>query len=505
MIFVKRVVMRFPIQPLRPAIMAAAFLSLPFSTARGEDNTVILCDRGTRNIPARLVVGTTGRNNALIVTGGAVVNSGAGEIGLGGAHNRVLVSGPDSCWSNQYAITVGISGGWNHVVVADGGRLVNTMRAVIGDNTRNPGNGVTIAGPGSIWQNAGGLTVGWGGLLSSLVVSNGAQVFNTHAVIGRDSSAVSNSVVVSGAGSLWRNDGVLTLGVYGGTNRLRVTDGGVVTATSLRLLSPGNVIEISGGYLFLTNRPLPAVFEPTLSGVPWREIAFSNAFRLEHSSTLGFELDSSHAGNTLPFILVAGPATLDGDLVVRLPPGFQPPPSAIFTLMRFSTLHGNFRNVSSGGRITTADQSGSFRVMITESLLQLIDFEPVQSSRSRPPETPVKEKITSTKPGPEVKPPSVVGTEGTAKIAPVTGPTIPTPPTLPTLRCVVRDGVLGLEFPWNPHRVHRLWISTDLKTWTEIIDPMYEFPTPGIGRWKVQPAPDSTKAAEIHVFRLSVD
>jgi T5SS/PEP-CTERM-associated repeat protein len=496
--------MRLSFQRLLPAIVAMALLWDSFSTALAEDNTVTLCDQGVRNIPGRLVIGSMGSNNALIVTGGAVVNSAASETGLRGTHNRVLVSGANSCWSNEFSFKVGVSGGWNEVVVADGGRLVNSSLAVIGDNTGNPGNRVVITGPGSTWHNRSGLTVGWGGRFSSFTVSNGAQVFNKHAVIGRDTMAVLNSVVVSGEGSLWRNDGLVVLGVYGANNRLKISARAVVTATSLRTLSPGNVIEIAGGHLFLTNHPQRAVQETTLMGVPWREIDFSNSFRLEHSTTLAFELESSHAGNALPFVVVNGPVALDGDLVIRLADAFQASPDAVFTLMKFSTPNGRFRNVSSGERIATADQSGSFRVLISESVLLLTDFQPSGPLLSRRQVTP-EDQRDSSRSDLEAKPPIVPGAGGVEIIpVPAPGPALGTLPALPKLQCVVRDAVLGLEFPWNPQRTYRLWVSTSLQAWTEISEPVFEFPSPGLARWRVEPAPNAAAGAGIQIFRLSV-
>jgi hypothetical protein len=217
---------------------------------------------------------------------------------------------------------------------------------------------------------------------------------------------------------------------------------------------------------------------------------------LETNSVLSFELEGSHAGNALPFIVVDGPAYLGGMLKVRLASGFQPARAAVFSLMTHEKRFGEFQNVSPGRRISTVDGSGSFRLILTDSVMQLTDYE-----SSKP-------LIAETRPGPFPK--SSVKTNlqplslsvATSSIGPNSDAS---PLRSPILRCVLRENLMGLEFPWASNRVHRLWVSTNLQSWTEIPSPVFEFPTPQIGRWRIPVSTNSNTASEIHVFRLSVE
>ncbi len=490
-------VVKCVIERLGYAFAAVAIATLCLSAA-AEDNTVTLCDRGVRNIPSRLVVGWTGTNNALIVTGGAGILSLTGEIGLGGSFNQALITGQGSVWSNQCPFKVGGAGAWNQLIVAGGGLLVNRTLGVIGDNNGIPGNRIVVTDPGSAWQNDGGVTVGWGGAFSSLVVSNGGSVWNTHAVIGRDSAAVSNWVAVSGAGSVWQNAGVLLLGPSGSASRLSIRDRGAVAAASLSVRSPRSSIEISGGYLFLTNSPAPTAADPTLMGTASSSVAPGHSLRLGPSTTLSFELAPSHDGDTQPFIVVGGTAALNGELAVRLAPGFAPSRDSVFTLMKYAETRGAFRNVSSSGRVAISDQPGSFRLLVGETLMQLTDFQ------EGPQAIPDSRAVSAS----SERVPAAPGSAGGQKATPVVvggpgaGPDLEL--SLPSLRCVVRDDALGLEFPWSANRVHRLWVSTNLQSWTEVAAPIIEFPAPGVGRWRVQPAPHDRGSGNIYLFRLSV-
>src|SRR6185369_12432277 len=76
-------------------------------------------------------------------------------------------------------------------------------------------NTAVVTGPGSVWSNSAYMSVGESGRGNLLIVSNGGAVFNTDGFVGFYApGALSNSVIVTGTNSLWKNSGALYVG-YG--------------------------------------------------------------------------------------------------------------------------------------------------------------------------------------------------------------------------------------------------------------------------------------------------
>jgi T5SS/PEP-CTERM-associated repeat protein len=92
---------------------------------------------------------------------------------------------------------------------------------------------------------------------NSLVISNQGQVINGHGFVGYDSSSSSNnSVLVTGSGSVWSNQGGLYVGYSGVSNTLTIANGGSVIASNAYVgfkRVNGNRIDVSGGSLCVTN------------------------------------------------------------------------------------------------------------------------------------------------------------------------------------------------------------------------------------------------------------
>lgn len=205
-----------------------------------------------------LSIGYYGRRNSLIISnGGRVVNS-TGYIGNDStAHgNTVLVTGAGSVWSNRSELYVGYIGAGNSLSVSDGGWVADS-EARIGSTTSSSNNTVWVTGDGSVWTNGFAVYVGLLGAGNSLIISNGAKVFDAYGSIGLYASASNNTVSVTGDGSLWRTTADLYLGTDGAQNTLNILSGGAVLANNLSVgvnsSSTGNLLNVTGGNLTVTN------------------------------------------------------------------------------------------------------------------------------------------------------------------------------------------------------------------------------------------------------------
>jgi len=174
-----------------------------------------------------LLVGYQGGGNQLVVGNGALVADDTGYLGyFASANNNVaVVTGAGSVWSNRLNLNVGFDGAGNQLVVSNGA-FVRANIGQIGFNPSSSNNLALVTGAGSVWSNANELYVGFTGAGNRLVVSNGANVFNSTGTVGGD-GAGNDLAVVTGAGSMWSNASIL-VGNFAASNRLVVSEGGLL-------------------------------------------------------------------------------------------------------------------------------------------------------------------------------------------------------------------------------------------------------------------------------------
>ncbi|VGO21369.1 autotransporter domain-containing protein [Pontiella sulfatireligans] len=198
-----------------------------------EDGGLVLVgDAGTNEIPSTGSVGTIAVGNysgtaEMVVANGSRVESGLGVVGFDtGNSGSVVVTGEGSVWTNS-GLLVG-EGVGSRVSVLDGGRIDSDIGWVgLADGAAN--NSVVVSGTGSLWNVAQEWAVGYAGTSNSLLVADGGRVVNSgYGIIGNASSAHGNSVVVDGAGSVLHNAQGLSIGDFGSGNSLVISDGGVV-------------------------------------------------------------------------------------------------------------------------------------------------------------------------------------------------------------------------------------------------------------------------------------
>lgn len=178
---------------------------------------------------ANLYVGHFGSGNHLIVTNGATVRDVAGILGYANssAGNTTFLGGPSALWSNASFLYVGYNGTFNQLIVTDGGAAFSGL-GYIGAFNFSSNNTVAIDGTGSVWSVTNVLYVGFAGEGNALTILDGGRVSSANGIVGDDTMAAGNSVLVSGRGSIWSNRFDLTVGSGGSGNRLTITDGGAV-------------------------------------------------------------------------------------------------------------------------------------------------------------------------------------------------------------------------------------------------------------------------------------
>jgi T5SS/PEP-CTERM-associated repeat protein len=232
----------------------------------GKDNSVLVTGGNSLwNISSNLVVGDYGTSNRVTIANGGRINCVTAYLGgsisstaTGAAtNNSMLVTDANSILNATNGVRVGSFAGKCSFVVTNAGRVQSGGSTVVGVNSACSNNVVVIAGAGTVWTNASVFTMGSFGGNNLMTVSGGAQLFNTRGTVGN--AAASNLVVVTDAGSLWNNATELWIGntVNSVGNQLLVMNNGTVLTTNLLVSvsssAANNMVTVAGGNLLATN------------------------------------------------------------------------------------------------------------------------------------------------------------------------------------------------------------------------------------------------------------
>jgi T5SS/PEP-CTERM-associated repeat protein/uncharacterized repeat protein (TIGR03803 family) len=155
-------------------------------------------------------------------------------------------------------LLIGVSGGTSALSITNGGTVYNGI-GYIGYNSSSSSNTVLVSGTGSIWTNTSDLEVGYNGAGNGLIISNGGAVYNGYGNIGLNSTTSSNNLVlVSGNGSVWNNRNEVNVGVSGAGNELIISNGGGVYDVNGLLgynaSGSNNLVLVSGNGSVWNNR-----------------------------------------------------------------------------------------------------------------------------------------------------------------------------------------------------------------------------------------------------------
>ncbi len=326
---------------------------------------------------AQFVVGDNG-TGSLLVTSGAVVNTGSSVVDIGnqsGGAGQVTVSNDATLVAGQGNISVDIGasgasgtltagGSGTHVNAAGdidvggagtGNLVVNssaTVSAGLGfDIAALTGSGnATVSGFQSLLTTSGSFAVGDTGL-GSLAIQSGATVITGGlAVITQNAAGAGSTANVNGGGSNWHVSGLLEVG-NGGAGSLAITAGGIVTAGTVDVGTRGN----GAGFVTVVNADL------TAGSLVVGDAGFGQLSLSQGGTVTAGGLDAGANGSAV--ISLSGSGTdlaLTGDATVA------DDGSATMSILNGATMTGTDLTIGSQG-----NASGALTVSDTGSLLQL--------------------------------------------------------------------------------------------------------------------------------------
>jgi len=201
-------------------------------------------------------IGYMGSSNSMIVSNGASVvlnsrvNVGHGQSfsphTIGSSGNILIVTGPGTTFTNSGDyIDVGdwTNSTGNLMVISNQAQVSNANTFYIGWDTASSNNTVIVTGANSRLLNGGDLELGDYGSGNSLVISNGAYAsFAGTNYISYYAGSSNNSVLVTGAGSVWSNSSIDL--AHNGSGSITIASGASLMASNIMIASNGGSVGI---------------------------------------------------------------------------------------------------------------------------------------------------------------------------------------------------------------------------------------------------------------------
>jgi T5SS/PEP-CTERM-associated repeat protein len=232
------------------AMIWAIFASQPTAYAQFTANFQTNIISGVvSNWTGSYVVGSNNVFDALLIQNSGVLSDNYGYLGyeVNSRNNMVLVTGSGSVWTNSGPFWIGYSGSGNSLVISNGGQVFANYTIIDGDllipaafvggNVGSTSNTVVVTGGGSVWSNNGPIKIGYEGSGNSLVIAEGGRVFGSTCFVGNYGSS-NNTASVTGTGSVLVSD--LYVGYFAAGNNLIVTNGGQVSSLIGQVGGMGN-------------------------------------------------------------------------------------------------------------------------------------------------------------------------------------------------------------------------------------------------------------------------
>ena len=276
-------------------------------TSNYQTNTI---SGASSNWAGTYVVGSNTLADALLIKSAGVLTTGDGYVGYlsTSVSNSVLVTGTGSVWTNGF-FYAGYSGGWNSMVISNAGRVVETGQGTyVGNDTTSSSNRVLVTGSNSTWSCAGHFFMGNGGSGNSLVISNGGSVVSSGiAYLGELPVSSNNTALVTGTNSVW-SCGSLLVGDEGINNKVTINKGGRVTCHYAQLgyfnSATGNSVWVSDTNSIWDVSAVSGVLSVGLSSSGNSVVVTNGAQVLGYFVYLG---NNACNGNTM---LVTGPGSI---------------------------------------------------------------------------------------------------------------------------------------------------------------------------------------------------
>jgi autotransporter-associated beta strand protein/T5SS/PEP-CTERM-associated repeat protein len=191
------------------------------------------------------------------VSNGGTFSSASLRAGNGSnsINNTITISGAGSQWKGTSDNFLGYGGGGNSLNIVEGGTY-NAGWLVAGNEASSSSNSITVSGVGSLLTNGSGVIVGLYASGNTMTVSNGAIVnIGSGLSIGRYAGSSNNSVVITGQQTVFTNNGGngssdFYIGNTGSKNSLVISDGATVSGgngyISYNNTSSNNSVVVTG-------------------------------------------------------------------------------------------------------------------------------------------------------------------------------------------------------------------------------------------------------------------
>lgn len=196
-----------------------------------------------------LYIGYADGVGTLSVTNGATVTNTDAVVGHGNGVGSVILSGDNARWTIDGDLVLGRNGGTSSFSLTDAS--VSMGNATTGFAQGN----AIIAMNHASWLGSGTLILGMNGINqtsgTNLTAVNGSTITSAGTTMG--TGGAYGHVLLSGAGTVWTNNGTLTMGFQGGDASLTVLDGAVMTTGDTTMATSGataNLIVSGAGSTF---------------------------------------------------------------------------------------------------------------------------------------------------------------------------------------------------------------------------------------------------------------
>jgi len=190
--------------------------------ANGDYNLQMIVSGGSLDAGGFSISNSAAKSgNAVGLNYGTLTTRGSGQIIVSPNSNLTIGNTP-----GQMAMW-NVLGGTNSIVPVSG----YTANTILGNSNGAAGH-VLVSGAGTVWTNSGVLYVGGNGAGSQLVLTNNGTVDSAAGYLGNNASASNSTVLVTGSGSVWNNSGSLVVGNAGLGNTLTIAQSGQVVNES---------------------------------------------------------------------------------------------------------------------------------------------------------------------------------------------------------------------------------------------------------------------------------
>jgi len=200
------------------------------------------------NVPGLFCTGTLVVTNGTVAADAGIVGASSNSVGtLVITGNGVYTDGGTGSGST---LTIGSSSGLNRLIITNGGRLFVDGTITVGNGIGLTNNSMLLSGPtsGATITSAGDLKFSGNG--GSLIISNGAKLFETGSFLFGGTASF-NTGVVTGAGSQLIAQGSVQIGLggAGATNNLFTVQDGAFISCGGTFAYGNNSSNIHNGFV----------------------------------------------------------------------------------------------------------------------------------------------------------------------------------------------------------------------------------------------------------------